>query len=93
MNRRSFFASIAAIVVAPKVLKTIPTGTENYVHRSFRYSDDHDTHVAAHLADLRTNDWVDVYAIPDHPHLEAARRIAMLRHVRQHELAANRFVS
>lgn len=61
-TRRTFFASLAALVVAPKVLKP----------------------------DLVDNDRIDIYALSDHPHLDAANRIAWLRHIREHKLAMKR---
>lgn len=104
-TRRTFFASLAALVVAPKVLKaSAPTEAQVVEWLSgfpeprsasaevFLAGDtsDHARHVAMHHADLMANDRIDIYAVGDHPHLDAANLIAWMRHVREHELAMKR---
>lgn len=92
-TRRTFFASLAALVVAPKVLKAVPPSdpTEaQVVDWLSRVQDDHERHVAMHCADLMDKDRIDIFALSDHPHLDAANRLAWRRHLREHELAMKR---
>ena len=97
-TRRSFFAALAALVVAPKlkpyrVADMVPSASAEwawddfaYTPRKFRY-DDHETHLRTHLEDLQ--------ATPPRgsTHLERANRIAWRRHLREHELSVQGLMS
>lgn len=98
-TRRSFFASLAALAVAPKVLKPyrvadmVPSATAQmlladqrpYRPSAFRY-DDHETHLRMHLEDLRTG-------FEPMTSWDKANEYAWRRHIREHELFMERVSS
>ena len=90
-TRRSFFASLTALAVAPKVLRTpAPSASAQmfladqrpYRPSAFRY-DYHETHLRMHLEYLRTG-------FEPMTAWDKANEYAWRRHIRQHQLKVDR---